>query len=165
MNEARAASALNHPNIVALYDICTEKEQDFLVMEYVEGRRLSDLIEDKALSVDQVAGLGVAGGAGVECGACGGGVVHRDIKPDNIMVTRANEAKVLDFGIAKLSPNARETQLTGAGQIVGTVAYMSPEQARGGMRSITGRISSRWGACCMRRRRVWRRFGRIVCWG
>ncbi len=130
LNEARAASALNHPNIVALYDICTEKEQDFLVMEYVEGRRLSDLIEDKALSVDQVAGLGSQVALALSA-AHAAGVVHRDIKPDNIMVTRANEAKVLDFGIAKLSPNARETQLTGAGQIVGTVAYMSPEQARG----------------------------------
>jgi serine/threonine protein kinase/Flp pilus assembly protein TadD len=130
LNEARAASALNHPNIVALYDICTEQEQDFLVMEYVEGRRLSDLIEERALTFDQVAHLGsqVALALGAAHAA---GIVHRDIKPDNIMVTKANEAKVLDFGIAKLSRGAMETQLTSAGQIVGTVAYMSPEQARG----------------------------------
>ena len=130
LNEARAASALNHPNIVALYDICTEKDQDFLVMEYVDGRRLADLIEAKALSLEQVAGIGsqVALALGAAHAA---GIVHRDIKPDNSMVTRTNEAKVLDFGIAKWSRGVRETQLTGAGQIVGTIAYMSPEQARG----------------------------------
>jgi serine/threonine protein kinase/Flp pilus assembly protein TadD len=130
LHEARAASALNHPNIVALYDICTEQDQDFLVMEYVDGRRLSDLIEDGALSLEQVAGLGSQVALALSA-AHAAGIVHRDIKPDNIMVTRANEAKVLDFGIAKLSQGLMDTHLTGAGQIVGTVAYMSPEQARG----------------------------------
>ncbi len=130
LNEARAASALNHPNIVALYDICTDKNIDFLVMEYVDGRTLKELIATDTLSFEQLAGLGsqVALALGAAHAA---GIVHRDIKPANIMVTRSNEAKVLDFGIAKLARTDSNPQLTTDGQIIGTVAYMSPEQTRG----------------------------------
>jgi len=130
LNEARAASALNHSNIVAIHDICTEKEADFIVMEYVDGVTLEKLIAEKSLSLDQLAGLGsqVALALGAAHAA---GIVHRDIKPANIMVTRTQEIKVLDFGIAKVQPNGVDTQLTGAGQIIGTIAYMSPEQTRG----------------------------------
>jgi serine/threonine protein kinase/Flp pilus assembly protein TadD len=130
LNEARAASALNHPNIVALYDICTDKNIDFLVMEYVDGRTLKDLIAAGALSLEHLAGLGsqVALALGAAHAA---GIVHRDIKPANIMVTSSHQAKVLDFGVAKLTRSASNPQLTSDGQIVGTVAYMSPEQTRG----------------------------------
>ena len=130
LNEARAASALNHPNIVAIHDICTDQNVDFLVMEHIDGRTLKDLIAAGVLDFDQLAGLGsqVALALGAAHAA---GIVHRDIKPANIMVTKAQEAKVLDFGIAKLRRNEADTHLTGHGQILGTVAYMSPEQTRG----------------------------------
>jgi TolB-like protein/tRNA A-37 threonylcarbamoyl transferase component Bud32 len=130
LNEARTASALNHPNIVAIYDICTEKNVDFIVMEYIDGLTLENLIAKEALSLDQLVGLGsqVALALGAAHAA---GIVHRDIKPANIMVTKAQEVKVLDFGIAKVQRGGVETQLTGVGQIVGTIAYMSPEQTRG----------------------------------
>jgi serine/threonine protein kinase/tetratricopeptide (TPR) repeat protein len=130
LKEARTASALNHPNIVAIYDICTEKNTDFIVMEYVDGLTLESLIAKETLSLDQLAGLGsqVALALGAAHAA---GVVHRDIKPANIMVTRTQEVKVLDFGIAKLQHDGLEADITQAGAIIGTFAYMSPEQTRG----------------------------------
>jgi serine/threonine-protein kinase len=133
LNEARAASALNHPNIVAIHDICADDNVDFLVMEYVDGQTLKDLIAKGALAFDQLAGLGsqVALALGAAHAA---GIVHRDVKPANIMVTGSGQAKVLDFGIAKVNrggPQADRIDLTVQGQIVGTVAYMSPEQTRG----------------------------------
>jgi serine/threonine protein kinase/Tfp pilus assembly protein PilF len=130
LNEARAASALNHPNIVSMFDICTEKDIDFLVMEFVDGHTLTDLLLKETLGLDQLAAVGsqVALALGAAHAA---GIVHRDIKPANIMVTRSNQVKVLDFGIAKVTQSEAETRLTGGGQIVGTVAYMSPEQTRG----------------------------------
>jgi TolB-like protein/tetratricopeptide (TPR) repeat protein len=130
LNEARAASALNHPNIVALYDICTDKNIDFLVMEYVDGRTLKDLIADGALGFESLAQLGsqVALALGAAHAA---GIVHRDIKPANIMVTKSHEAKVLDFGTAKVTRSDSNPHLTSDGQIIGTAAYMSPEQTRG----------------------------------
>ncbi len=130
LNEARAASALNHPNIVAIHDICTDNGVDFLVMEYVDGENLKEVIAKQPLAFDQLAGLGSQVALALAA-AHAAGIVHRDIKPANIMVTRAREAKVLDFGIAKVARSGLETQLTGAGQIIGTVAYMSPEQTRG----------------------------------
>jgi serine/threonine protein kinase/tetratricopeptide (TPR) repeat protein len=130
LQEARAASALNHPNIVVLYDISNDQGVDFLVMEYVTGRTLRDLIPIGGLNFDQVARLGsqIALALGAAHAA---GIVHRDIKPANIMVTNAQQAKVLDFGIAKMPQNDAETHLTGYGQVIGTIAYMSPEQTRG----------------------------------
>ena len=129
LKEARTASALNHANIVAIYDICTENDADFIVMEYIDGATLESLIAQKALSLDQLAGLGsqIALALGAAHAA---GIVHRDIKPANIMVTKAQDVKVLDFGIAKVQRDGLETHLTGAGQIIGTIAYMSPEQTR-----------------------------------
>jgi eukaryotic-like serine/threonine-protein kinase len=99
-------------------------------MEYIDGLTLESLIAKETLSLDQLAGLGsqVALALGAAHAA---GIVHRDIKPANIMVTKAQEVKVLDFGIAKVQRDGLDTQLTGAGQIVGTIAYMSPEQTRG----------------------------------
>ncbi len=126
--EARAIAALNHPNICHLYDV----GPDYLVMEYVEGtpvrapgdwRRLLDI----ALQI--ASGLAEAHAAGI---------VHRDLKPDNILITRDGRVKILDVGLAKqtmegtLSGETRTRQMTTAGTIMGTVAYMSPEQARGG---------------------------------
>ena len=130
LNEARTVSALNHPNIVAIYDICTEKNVDFIVMEYIHGLTLENSIAKETLSLDQLSGLGsqVALALGAAHAA---GIVHRDIKPANIMVTKAQEVKVLDFGIAKARRDGLDTQLTQVGQIIGTIAYMSPEQTRG----------------------------------
>jgi len=130
LHEARAASALNHPNIVVLHDICSHDGVDFLVMEFVAGRTLSDTIPSGGLPFDQVATLGsqVALALGAAHAA---GIVHRDIKPANIVITDQQQVKVLDFGIAKLPHDANDTNVTRQGQIIGTVAYMSPEQTRG----------------------------------
>ena len=136
LNEARAASALNHPNIVALYDIGTEKDVDFLVMEFVHGRTLREMVATGPLDLAQL--VAIASQIALALGAAhGAGVVHRDIKPANIMVTSDRQVKVLDFGIAKVTrtdgqlPDAAQTRLTAVGEIVGTAAYMSPEQTRG----------------------------------
>jgi eukaryotic-like serine/threonine-protein kinase len=128
--EARAASALNHPNIVVLYDISSHNGVDFLVMEHVAGRTLKDLIPREGMAFDQVAALGsqVALALGAAHSA---GIVHRDIKPANILVTGQQQVKVLDFGIAKLPRDGNGTSVTRQGQIIGTAAYMSPEQTRG----------------------------------
>ncbi|HEX4135208.1 MAG TPA: protein kinase [Bryobacteraceae bacterium] len=130
LREARAASALNHPNIVVLHDICRHDGVDFLVMEYVIGRTLKDLISPGGLPFDRLAELGsqIALALGAAHAA---GIVHRDIKPANILVTPEQVIKVLDFGIAKMPVDLAETNLTRQGEIVGTVAYMSPEQTRG----------------------------------
>src|SRR5690348_3356782 len=138
LQEARAASALNHPNIVTLHDISNYSGIDFLVMECVEGKSLDKRITSKGLplveAVDYAAQIASALAA-----AHAAGIVHRDIKPGNAVVTADGLVKVLDFGLAKLmerpSPGPEgETQtqgtgLTEAGTVVGTVAYMSPEQA------------------------------------
>ena len=131
LQEAQAASSLNHPNIVVIYDISSHQDRDFLVMEYVPGRTLKDLIPPGGLPFDQLAGLGsqIALALGAAHAA---GVVHRDVKPANIIVTEDRQAKVLDFGIARISRDDTVTNLTDAGHVVGTVAYMSPEQIRGG---------------------------------
>jgi serine/threonine protein kinase/tetratricopeptide (TPR) repeat protein len=130
LQEARAASALNHPNIVVLYDISSHAGVEFLVMEYVAGRTLKDMIPRDGMAFDQVAALGsqVALALGAAHSA---GIVHRDIKPANILVTDQQQVKVLDFGIAKLPHDGEDTGVTRQGQIIGTVAYMSPEQTRG----------------------------------
>jgi serine/threonine-protein kinase len=130
LNEARTASALNHPNIVALYDICTDEDIDFLVMEFVDGRTLRNLVQREVLSFERLALLGsqVAMALGAAHAA---GIIHRDIKSANIMVNNAGQAKVLDFGLAKATHGEVDAQLTMAGQVLGTAAYMSPEQTRG----------------------------------
>ncbi len=130
LREARAVSALNHANIAALFDISSHDGMDFLVMEYVAGRTLKDLIPPAGLPFEQVAALGsqIALALGAAHAA---GIVHRDIKPANVMVTPELLVKVVDFGIARLPLDGTAADLTGHGQIVGTVAYMSPEQTRG----------------------------------
>jgi len=130
LREACAASALNHPNIMGLYDISSHEGADFLVMEYVAGKTLKELIPAGGLAFDEVAWLGsqIALALGAAHAA---GIVHRDIKPANILVTPQRQVKVVDFGIARLPRDGTADDITREGQIVGTVSYMSPEQTRG----------------------------------
>ncbi|HUB81891.1 MAG TPA: protein kinase [Bryobacteraceae bacterium] len=133
--EARAASALNHPNICIVHDVGWHEGAPFMVLEYLEGRTLREAIETGPLESSAVIDLGIQI-ADALAAAHGKGIIHRDIKPTNILVTPAGQAKVLDFGLAKPQPKdpqspAAGTSLTNPGIAVGTVAYMSPEQARG----------------------------------
>jgi eukaryotic-like serine/threonine-protein kinase len=138
IQEARAASALNHPNIIAIYDIGTESGVDFIVMEYVVGKTLDQLIGRKGMGLSEALKLAVQM-ADALAKAHSAGIVHRDLKPTNVMVTEDGLVKVLDFGLAKLtelsgSADAATLTLehrTEEGTIVGTVSYMSPEQAEG----------------------------------
>ena len=133
--EARAASALNHPNIVTVYEIDRADDVDFIAMEYIDGRTLCDVVSDRGIGVDEKLRL-ASEVADALAAAHAAGIVHRDLKPSNIMVAAGGRAKVLDFGLARsgaLVSSADETTaaLTTPGTVVGTVAYMSPEQATG----------------------------------
>jgi eukaryotic-like serine/threonine-protein kinase len=142
VQEAKAASALNHPNIVHIYDIAEANEIQFIAMEYVAGKTLDQLIGRKGLRLNEVLKYAVQI-ADALAQAHAAGIIHRDLKPSNIMVTENGIVKVLDFGLAKLSETATgefgetatvrapEGPSTEEGAIVGTVAYMSPEQAEG----------------------------------
>jgi TolB-like protein len=141
--EARAASALSHPGICVVYDVGSHEGQPFLVMERLSGTSLKSAIGGKALPLETVLALGEQM-ADALAAAHGAGIVHRDIKPANLWVTERGEAKVLDFGLAKVVAQTDAAQateartlsgefLTAAGSAMGTVAYMSPEQARGAM--------------------------------
>jgi len=136
MLEARAASALNHPNIVTVHDIAEEGGLDFIVMEFVSGKPMDQLIGRKGLKLRDTLKYGFQI-ADALAAAHIAGIVHRDLKPGNIMVTEAGLVKVLDFGLAKLARADNPLALTQTGKqteegvIVGTVAYMSPEQAEG----------------------------------
>ena len=129
LQEARAASALNHPNIVTLHDIASDNGIDYLVMEYVPGKTLDKINTSKGLPLNEVIGY-VTQIASALAAAHAAGIVHRDIKPANVIVTQEGQVKILDFGLAKLVENeAAGENLTEAGTVIGTVAYMSPEQA------------------------------------
>jgi len=139
LQEARAASALNHPNIVTLHDIASGAGLDYIVMELVPGRPLNKVITQKGIPAATAAGY-TAQICSALAVAHAAGIVHRDMKPANVMVTPEGQVKILDFGLAKLIEHARvpgtetvtlETALTEPGTLVGTVAYMSPEQASG----------------------------------
>ena len=140
VQEAKAASALNHPNIITIHDIASEGGRDFIAMEYVEGQPLDRLIAGRGLPLKEALDYAVQMASALAA-AHAAGIVHRDVKPPNIMVARAPsgpcQVKVLDFGLAKLTergaPSETASTLTATeqGVVLGTVAYMSPEQAEG----------------------------------
>src|SRR5687767_1415612 len=132
--EARAAAALNHPNIVTIHSVEEADGRLFLTCEYIEGRTLADIIQPGGLPLERLLSIGISLADAVGA-AHQRGITHRDLKPANVMVANDGRVKVLDFGLAKLREDLQIAEampteaLTGEGRIMGTVAYMSPEQA------------------------------------
>ena len=133
LHEAKAVSALNHPNIVTIHTIVHDGGAECIVMEYVAGRTLAEAIAKKGLPLKEALRIAIEI-ADAMAAAHTAGIVHRDLKPSNIMVTESGRVKVLDFGLAKLVESSAvpgSSANTEAGKVVGTAAYMSPEQAQG----------------------------------
>ena len=132
LREAQAASALDHPNVATVYEVGDWNDQLFIAMPYYEGETLKQRIERGTLAISEVAAITSQIAAGLAA-AHRADIVHRDLKPANVMLTRDGQVKILDFGIAKVisGTQATATRMTGPGTTVGTVAYMSPEQAAG----------------------------------
>ena len=136
IKEAQAVAMLDHPNICQVYGFEETAEHSFIVMQYIEGETLADLIRNRTLASNQIVPLAqqIVGALG---DAHAHGIIHRDVKPKNIMVTPGGQVKVLDFGLAKMTPRTVEeatesiSDLAREGLLVGTIAYMSPEQLRG----------------------------------
>jgi len=138
LREARAAAALDHPNICTIHEVGEEAGQSFIVMQYIEGEMLAARLERERLELREALGIAIQVAEALQ-EAHRHGIIHRDIKPQNLMLTARGQVKVLDFGLAKVIPdqemgsNEADTisRMSGLGAIVGTVPYMSPEQARG----------------------------------
>src|SRR5246500_826055 len=135
--EARAAAALNHPNIVAIYDVGFEGTTPYIVAELLEGKTLRQRLIEGPIPVRQAAEYALQIAQGMSA-AHARSIVHRDLKPENLFLTNDDRIKILDFGVAKLQPSAEDhrsveilTTVTKHGAVIGTVAYMSPEQLRG----------------------------------
>ena len=129
--EAQSAANLNHPNIVALYDYGADGDTYFIVMEFIDGRSLADIIETEGPLLPERAAEIAADVAKALDRAHGNGLVHRDVKPSNIMITDSGQTKVTDFGIARALGGDGEQTMTQTGMVIGTAAYLSPEQAQG----------------------------------
>jgi len=127
IQEAQAAAALNHPHICIIHEVDESDDQTFIAMEFIEGQSLKDKLKIGPLNVEEAKDIALQVAEGLK-EAHEKGIVHRDIKPANIMLTKKGQAKITDFGLAKLSWGA---DLTQPSTIMGTVAYMSPEQAKG----------------------------------
>jgi serine/threonine protein kinase len=127
VQEAKAASALSHPNITTIYEINEMEGESFISMEYIEGKSIKELIKEKELSINEVLKIAIQIAEGLSK-AHQKGIIHRDIKSDNIMVNQEGQVKIMDFGLAKLKGVSK---LTKTGTTLGTIQYMSPEQAQG----------------------------------
>ena len=153
--EAQTASSLNHPHILTVYDAGDFEGRQYLVTEFVDGGTLKDWARAQKRSWREIVAL-LAGVADGLAAAHAAGILHRDIKPDNILVGKNGYAKLADFGLAKLEEHARPggrhahtLETTRPGMILGTFAYMSPEQACGPARRMRAAISSPSALCCM----------------
>ena len=145
--EAQAAARLNHPNVVSVYDTGSDGPVHYIVMEYVAGKTLAEVLaEGDHLQPERAAEIAAQVASALSF-AHAAGIVHRDVKPGNIMITPSGEVKVMDFGIARA---ASAEPLTQTATVLGTASYLSPEQAQGGAGRRPLATSTPWASCCTR---------------